>query len=59
MWILWATLTVSTLTTKQHFLWDALSGLVLGLVTWWFGFRLALRSQNIFGNQDQPVESQS
>lgn len=59
MWILWATLTVSTLTTKQHFLWDALSGLVLGLGTWWFGFRLALRPQNIFGDQNQPVESQS
>ncbi|MFP6901123.1 MAG: phosphatase PAP2 family protein [Opitutales bacterium] len=58
LWILWITLTVSTLTTKQHFLWDALSGLGLGLATWWFGFRLALRPQNIFGAQNQPVQTQ-
>ncbi len=54
MWVLWTALTISTLTTKQHFLWDALSGLTLGLVTWWFGFRLAMRTQNNFRTQNQP-----
>lgn len=57
MWILWVALTISTLTTKQHFLWDALSGLVLGLLTWWFGFRLAMRTQNIFGNRNASVQT--
>ena len=52
MWVLWASLTISTLTTKQHFLWDAISGLLLGLLTWWFGFRLAMRTQKIFGTQN-------
>lgn len=50
MWTLWVALAMSTLTTKQHFLWDALSGLSLGILIWWCGFRLAIRTQNIFGN---------
>lgn len=42
LWILWAALVCSTLTTKQHFVWDALTGLVLGVSVWWFGLRPAL-----------------
>ena len=57
MWILWTALTVSTLTTKQHFLWDALSGLGLGILTWWFGFRLAMRTQKIFGTQNPSAQT--
>jgi hypothetical protein len=57
MWVLWTALTISTLTTKQHFLWDALSGLGLGVLTWWFGFRLAMRPQNIFATQNQPDQT--
>ena len=44
IWILWAALAISTLTTKQHFLWDALTGLALGVVSWWLGLRPALRN---------------
>ena len=43
LWILWIALALSTLTTKQHFLWDVLTGFVLGLATWWLGLRPALR----------------
>jgi hypothetical protein len=43
LWILWTALAFSTLTTKQHFLWDALTGFALGLAGWWFGLRSALR----------------
>lgn len=57
MWVLWTALSISTLTTKQHFLWDAISGLGLGVLTWWFGFRLAMRTQKIFGTQNQPDQT--
>jgi membrane-associated phospholipid phosphatase len=43
LWVLWTALALSTLTTKQHFLWDALTGFALGLAGWWFGLRPALR----------------
>jgi membrane-associated phospholipid phosphatase len=43
LWILWTALALSTLTTKQHFLWDALTGVALGLAGWWFGLRPTLR----------------
>jgi membrane-associated phospholipid phosphatase len=43
LWILWTTLALSALTTKQHFLWDVLTGFALGLTAWWFGLRPALR----------------
>lgn len=43
LWILWTALALSTLMTKQHFLWDALTGFALGLAGWWFGLRPALR----------------
>ncbi|MDP7274312.1 MAG: phosphatase PAP2 family protein [Planctomycetaceae bacterium] len=39
VWVLWGGIVLSTLTTKQHFLWDVVTGLALGLVAWWFGPR--------------------
>lgn len=48
LWILWGGLVLSTLTTKQHFLWDVVTGLALGLVAWWFGPRNA-RSDSVDG----------
>jgi len=41
LWTLWAAVVCSTLTTKQHFVWDALTGLMLGLSAWWYGLRPA------------------
>lgn len=37
IYFVWATLVaISTVTTKQHYLWDVLSGLSLGLLLSWF-----------------------
>ncbi|MEO1998577.1 MAG: phosphatase PAP2 family protein [Planctomycetaceae bacterium] len=44
LWSLWVALVCSTLTTKQHYVWDALTGLLLGVGVWWFGQRRALAS---------------
>ena len=57
LWTLWAALAVSTLTTKQHFLWDALTGLALGAATWWFGLRPALRSNRPDLNAKEAKEN--
>ncbi len=51
LWIAWAALVISTMTTKQHFLWDVFTGLSLGLSGWYFiqrpGFkRLAKQLEN-------------
>jgi len=36
-WLAWAAMMISILTTKQHFLFDLLTGVLLGAVTWrWY-----------------------
>ena len=34
LWTEWVLLVFSTMTTKQHYIWDACSGLVVGLTLW-------------------------
>ena len=36
LWIAWIALSLSILTTKQHFIWDLITGAVLGALIWWF-----------------------
>ena len=35
LWINWTLLAISILTTKQHYLWDLGTGLLMGLFWWW------------------------
>ncbi len=35
LWIDWSLLCISILTTKQHYLWDLGTGLLMGLFWWW------------------------
>jgi membrane-associated phospholipid phosphatase len=38
--VAWATIAISTLTTKQHFLWDVMTGSLLALICWqWWKLR--------------------
>jgi hypothetical protein len=39
LWIAWTALAISTLTTKQHFIWDIVTGLPLALVWWHWRLR--------------------
>ena len=36
VWIAWISLCVSVMTTKQHFFWDLLTGIIAGLVCWYW-----------------------
>ena len=37
LWLAWVALALSILTTKQHFLWDMVSGAVIGVLAWrWY-----------------------
>jgi membrane-associated phospholipid phosphatase len=36
LWLAWVALSLSILTTKQHFIWDMVTGAVLGALLWWF-----------------------
>jgi len=36
LWIAWVALSLSILTTKQHFIWDMVSGAGLGALIWWY-----------------------
>ena len=35
LWVNWALLVISTVTTKQHYLWDVATGMLLGVIWWW------------------------
>jgi len=35
LWLAWVALSLSILTTKQHFIWDMVTGAVLGALLWW------------------------
>ena len=39
LWVDWAALTMSILTTKQHYLWDMFTGGALGLALWYWHTR--------------------
>lgn len=39
LWIGWTALAISTLTTKQHFIWDIITGSVLALAYWHWKLR--------------------
>lgn len=39
LWACWIVVSISTLTIKQHFLWDVISGSLLALFYWWWKLR--------------------
>lgn len=39
LWVAWSLLVVSVVTTKQHFLWDVVTGAALGGGVWWWYLR--------------------
>ena len=42
LWICWILLVISITTTKQHYLWDAISALIVGFLAWKYWFKPAL-----------------
>ncbi|HAH97784.1 MAG TPA: hypothetical protein DCO70_00515 [Verrucomicrobiales bacterium] len=43
LWLAWAGLWVSVLTTKQHFIWDTIMGTLLGVGVWFLVVRPGFR----------------
>jgi hypothetical protein len=46
LWAAWVALALSILTTKQHFVWDGITGVLLGLFVWRALFRPAIRGNS-------------
>ena len=36
IWIMWIALCMSVMTTKQHFFWDLITGIITGLICWYW-----------------------
>ena len=36
LWVAWTGLAISILTTKQHFVFDLVTGIAAGLAAWWW-----------------------
>jgi hypothetical protein len=42
LWFAWALLVISITTTKQHYVWDAISALIVGFLAWRYWIAPAL-----------------
>ena len=42
LWFAWSLLTISVMTTKQHFVWDAVSALIVSFFVWKYWMKPAL-----------------
>jgi hypothetical protein len=55
LWINWVLLIISVLTTKQHYLWDFATGLLMGLFWWWM-LEAGLRRLDSMSEEDIAAE---
>ena len=55
LWPAWLGLFVSVLTTKQHFIWDTITGTVLGLVIWLGVMRPAFSYLDSLSDEELPT----
>ena len=46
LWFCWILLAISVMTTKQHFVWDAVSAIVISLAAWKYWFLPILDRSN-------------
>jgi hypothetical protein len=44
VWVAWVLLCLSIMTTKQHFFWDLISGIITGLIGWYWMCKPAMDS---------------
>lgn len=55
LWPAWLGLSISVLTTKQHFIWDAITGTLLGLAIWLGIMRPAYRYLDSVTDEELPL----
>ena len=46
LWISWFMLMISVMTTKQHFIWDVISGVCIALIAWKYWILPALENSH-------------
>jgi len=54
LWVAWVALSLSIVTTKQHFIWDMVTGGVLGALLWWF-YILPRLEQRVASRQSASI----
>ena len=55
LWPSWLGLCISVMTTKQHFIWDSITGALLGLGVWGWMMRPGLRHLDRVADDDLPL----
>ncbi|MEC7097679.1 MAG: phosphatase PAP2 family protein, partial [Candidatus Thermoplasmatota archaeon] len=46
LWLSWFMLMISVMTTKQHFIWDVISGVCIALIAWKYWILPALKNSH-------------
>lgn len=59
LWPAWLGLSLSVLTTKQHFIWDAFMGTLLAVGVWFFVMRPGFRHLDATSNEALPLKQLS
>jgi hypothetical protein len=59
LWPAWLGLSISVLTTKQHFIWDAIMGTLLAVGVWFFVMRPGFRHLDATSDEALPLKQLS
>ncbi len=55
LWLAWIALAISIITTKQHFIWDLITGTALGIISWRLILAPAFRAIDSLSDEQLPL----